>query len=232
MNASFDLTGVLDRLEGPGIEIGAFHSPLTVGPKALVRYVDRYPPEISRRLFPEIPADAPIVAPDVIAPADELPLPDSSEAFVLASHLLEHLADPIRALKEWHRVLRPGGTLFLRVPDQRGTFDHARSRTSLAHLVQDHADSEGSGPRRSRDLDHYREWARCVNGLVDPAQIDFWARLLARVDYPIHYHCWQPPDVREILDWIGAQGGAGFDCFAEHAREDHYEFTLVASARK
>jgi ubiquinone/menaquinone biosynthesis C-methylase UbiE len=40
-------------------------------------------------------------------------LADSSQDFVIANHLLEHLPDPIGALKEWYRVLRAGGTLFL-----------------------------------------------------------------------------------------------------------------------
>jgi SAM-dependent methyltransferase len=231
VSASNDPTGTLAALEGAGIEIGAFHSPLAVGPNARVRYVDRYPPEISRRFFPEIPADAPIVTPDVVAPADELPLPGGSQDFVIASHLIEHIADPIRALKEWRRVLRPGGTLFLRVPDQRGTFDRARSRTSLDHLVLDHREPPGSAARRARDLDHYREWARHVNGLVDPAQADYWARLLERTSYPIHFHCWQPPDLRELLAWIADHEGAAFDVVAEHARDDHYEFTVVGRAR-
>src|SRR6188768_93898 len=113
-----DPVALLGALEGEGIEIGAFHSPLAVGSRATVRYVDLFPPEVARRFFPEVPEEAAIVVPDVVAPADHLPLPTSSQSFVLSSHLLEHLADPIGALVEWHRVLKPGGTLFLRLPDQ------------------------------------------------------------------------------------------------------------------
>ena len=77
-----------------------------------------------------------------------------------------------------------------------------------------------------------REWARCVNKLADPRQIDFWARLLVRTAYPIHFHCWQPPDIRELLTWLGAHERTAFDIVAEHAREDQFEFTFVARARK
>lgn len=55
----------------------------------------------------------------VQAPADSLPYSDSSVDEVFSSHLLEHIThgQTIKVLSEWFRVLRPGGTLQLVVPD-------------------------------------------------------------------------------------------------------------------
>ena len=39
------------------------------------------------------------------------PIADSTFDFVLSCHNLEHFANPIKALQEWKRVLRPGGAL-------------------------------------------------------------------------------------------------------------------------
>lgn len=64
-------------------------------------------------------------------------LPDGSYDFLLSSHMLEHSANPLRALHEWHRVLKTNGTLFLIVPHKDGTFDHRRPVTSLQHLIHD-----------------------------------------------------------------------------------------------
>lgn len=58
------------------------------------------------------------VHPDALyAEATELPVEDNSQDYVIASHLLEHLVSPLEALEEWHRVLKPGGTLVMCLPD-------------------------------------------------------------------------------------------------------------------
>lgn len=43
---------------------------------------------------------------------------DGEYDFVHSSHCLEHLVDPIEGLKNWFRVVRPGGYLVVTVPDE------------------------------------------------------------------------------------------------------------------
>ena len=43
--------------------------------------------------------------------------------FLLSSHMLEHTANPIKALKEWKRIIKDKGYLILIVPHKDGTFD-------------------------------------------------------------------------------------------------------------
>lgn len=45
-------------------------------------------------------------------------VPDESFDFVHSSHCLEHLGDPGQGLRNWLRVLRPGGHLIVTVPDE------------------------------------------------------------------------------------------------------------------
>jgi predicted SAM-dependent methyltransferase len=54
------------------------------------------------------------------AMGDRLPwFADASLDYVFSSHCLEHLGDTMSALREWSRVLRPGGKLVLILPDKR-----------------------------------------------------------------------------------------------------------------
>ena len=66
---------------------------------------------------------------------------DDSVDFLFASHCLEHLRDPYEGLKNWFRVIKPGGYLIVDVPDEdmyeQGVFpsthnlDHKTSWTVL-----------------------------------------------------------------------------------------------------
>jgi SAM-dependent methyltransferase len=83
---------------------------------------------------------------DVVAPGDDLPFGDDAFDFVFASHVIEHFADPIRALKEWVRVARK--YVVLVVPHRDRTFDRGRELTTTTELLDRHergatSDTEG-----------------------------------------------------------------------------------------
>jgi len=46
----------------------------------------------------------------------EIPFPDNSFDVILCNHVLEHVRDDIQAMKEMHRVLKPGGFTIQQVP--------------------------------------------------------------------------------------------------------------------
>ena len=67
------------------------------------------------------------------------PIGDASYDCVLASHCLEHLANPLKALKEFQRILRPEGSLLVILPHMDATFDWRRPVTQLSHIQEDYA---------------------------------------------------------------------------------------------
>jgi SAM-dependent methyltransferase len=129
------------RLQGHGVEIGPGHAPFPLPDGVTVRYLDRWDPEENRALFPELGAEPGFPKPDIVSnlDVDRLSrLPDGSQDFVIASHILEHLANPLAMVVDIHRVLRPGGLLVLILPDRHVTFDQERPPTSLAHVVDEY----------------------------------------------------------------------------------------------
>jgi SAM-dependent methyltransferase len=91
------------------------------------------------------------MAVDVVAPGDELPFRDGEFDFVLASHVIEHFPDPIKALKEWMRVSRR--YVFLIVPHRDRTFDRDRPLTPVSELAGRHAAGFSS-----EDDQHWSVW--------------------------------------------------------------------------
>jgi 2-polyprenyl-3-methyl-5-hydroxy-6-metoxy-1,4-benzoquinol methylase len=70
-----------------------------------------------------------------------LPYPDARFDSVLSMGVLEHVANPAASLDELHRVLRPGGTLYVyKLPNQRSYLEALAKRSGLyyhGHLPDD-----------------------------------------------------------------------------------------------
>ena len=92
---------------------------------------------------------------DIVSQGDDIrELADNSVDFVISSHVIEHFSDPIKALKEWRRVVRPGGYIFVIAPHKERTFDKDRDRTTLAELEERHRTGIGPDP----DAAHCSVW--------------------------------------------------------------------------
>lgn len=74
-----------------------------------------------------------------VSNGDDLPFKDGRLDYVLSSHVIEHFFDPIKAIKEWHRVVRKGGFIFIICPHMDRTFDWNRIQTSLDELLGRHS---------------------------------------------------------------------------------------------
>ena len=124
---------LLDGLEG--LEIGAAaHNPFGLRTRNVaLPEADEFYAEHSRQ---EIIVPAAV---DIWASADNIPVPDRSEDFIISSHLVEHLPNLIEAFVEWDRILRDGGYVFMIVPLKGAlSADESRKLTPLSHFVEDY----------------------------------------------------------------------------------------------
>lgn len=128
----------------------------------------------------------------------------STYDFLLSSNTLEHVANPLRALAEWIRVLREDGLLVLVLPHRDGTFDHRRPVTTLSHLVQDFNQGMSEG-----DLTHLEEILALHDLRRDPAAGTFEAfaeRSRSNLENrSLHHHVFDTRLAIDVVDHMGLQ---------------------------
>ncbi len=127
---------------------------------------------------------------------------DATYDFVLASHVLEHVANPLKALKEWHRVLKPGGSLLILLPNKAYTFDHRRPYTTFAHLKEDF-----DLDTQEDDLTHLDEILRLHDLDKDPpagTPEEFRQRSLRNFENrALHHHVFDPKIMSDLFSFAG-----------------------------
>jgi SAM-dependent methyltransferase len=141
-----------------------------------------------------------------LANAHQLPFPDGSAAEVYASHVFEHylptgaeengLATVDTLLEEWRRVLRPGGTLYVAVPDlltcARRILSEPRQREQWVGML--------FGYHRGHGDTHH--WAY-TEGTLRALLVGHRFRPLGR-----------------FKPFIPNPAGSGFDCAGAHCLDD------------
>jgi SAM-dependent methyltransferase len=213
-------------LAGDGIELGPGHVPYPLPfPGVTVRYVDRWEPQQNADLFPEL-GDALFPQPDIVCnlDVDRLAAIDTvSVDFVIASHVLEHLAEPLGLIDEIHRVLRPGGVALILLPDRRRTFDVHRPPTELDELVRKHASARTSitDDEIARFLEQVQteEYDRLQDSTIEERKRILDLHRLRS----IHVHCWTAEEFADVLAYCISDLGHGWEYLDGVVAEDEGE---------
>jgi predicted SAM-dependent methyltransferase len=191
-------------IRGTGIEIGALHKPLDLYGLDIqkVMYVDRLSNTELRRQYPEL-IDLPLVTVDLVTDGSVLDvITNDSLDFIIANHVIEHLDNPIRALENWCKKLKPGGIVYMAVPDKRFTFDKDRPSTTNEHLLEDYLSTGKEMITRNRD--HYITTAEIIEKRSGKDAEERVNDLIAR-NYSIHFHAWDFKSFKIFLEFIISQ---------------------------
>lgn len=121
--------------------------------------------------------------------------------FILASHVLEHIANPFKAISEWLRVLKKEGILLLILPLKEATFDHKRSVTTIKHLIKDFENDVNED-----DLSHLTEILKLHDLSLDPLACDlnlFKERSLLNYENRcLHHHVFDTNLLVSVLNYF------------------------------
>jgi len=138
-----------------------------------------------------------------IGEASELKnVPSGEYDFVLSCHSLEHVANPIKALKEWNRVLKNNGHLALVLPDKEFTFDDKRPYTTFEHLVGDY-----NSNITEDDRTHFAE-VLALHDLKKDTGVTSFHELKERTENNfenrcVHHHVFSLEVIKKMLEYAG-----------------------------
>jgi SAM-dependent methyltransferase len=127
---------------------------------------------------------------------------DASYELLLNSHVIEHLANPIKALHEWERVLKTNGILVMIVPHKDNTYDNKRPVTKFEHLVSDYEKNI-----REDDSTHFQEVIELHDLIKDTTVSGFTDHFERTHDNfntrIVHHHVFDIELVVKLVDFIG-----------------------------
>jgi SAM-dependent methyltransferase len=172
-------------IRGSGLEIGALHYPLPILPGVKVTYVDLMNVDDLQSKFPEIT----VKKFDLVIDNGETlqSFEKESQDFIVANHMLEHCENPIGTLKNWLRVLKPGGVILAALPDKHQCFDRKRETTPYWHILKDYVEGPDGSLR-----EHYRDWYvnSELEGKLQGEELERQIEDAVQARQNIHFHVW------------------------------------------
>lgn len=166
---------LLDGLRG--LEVGAAsHNPFGLSTRNVAprEGYEHYARAQTETMGEAAPADV-----DIWATAEAIPVPDDSEGFVISSHVVEHLPNVIATFREWDRIVRTGGYVFMIVPLRNAhPGDVSRPITPLEHFIEDYRSGASLDTHSTSDVPGGRMG---------------------------HYHVFSPDTLLAVVDWMNAE---------------------------
>ena len=172
-----------------GLEIGALDRPLVVRDElpagSEILYADHLTTEelkIKYGLDSTVAIDA-LVDVDLVSPTGDFrsALGGREVDYIVASHVVEHIPNPIKWFQMLFEIIKPGGFVFLVVPDKRFTFDYLRPVTSFGEILNSFFAGKNK-PSVANVFDHHSSAV-----LIDGSKV--WAGILGVGDLlPLSSH--------------------------------------------
>lgn len=219
---------IADTIVGDVLEVGPGSAPFPTAAGSRVVFVDKSVPGGRDATWPELVGTEWGPRADFDLDLDVAGLGsigDESFDVVIASHIIEHLANPFAALAEFRRVLRPEGRLVLIVPDRSRTFDAVRQPTTADHVLREFRE----GVTEVSDS-HIREFCDAIYSQdpVHPPGVREWydpeALTPQLLDLhrrrSIHVHCWNPEEFLAALAVFVAEDAGGWALVDQYSFED------------
>lgn len=130
----FDLH--VDAATATGLELGPSANPLVKPDEGPVKFADY----LTRQQHIDMNHIAAHLTPEtdfILTNNDYVSQIPGQFDYVVANHVIEHAPNMIGFLRSIGQLCKPGGVIFLAIPDKKFTFDKYRQNTDFAHVVHD-----------------------------------------------------------------------------------------------
>ena len=175
-------------LHGDGIEVAAKCNPMPYPKGCNIRYIDVIDDGVCPVHYP-MPY---CVNVDIQTDFQDMNgIENESLDFILSSHVIEHVRNPMKPLEMGWKKLKKGGKMIFCVPDKEKTYDVDRDVTLLSHFIDDYLNYV-----KERDILHYVDFLSKAKDKLQrcPTSIqEIYKRVLEfyNKDFVnIHYHVW------------------------------------------
>lgn len=138
---------------------------------------------------------------------------DKKYDLIVSSHVIEHIANPIKALTMWKEVLNTDGLILSILPNKTEFWDWTRKTTTIEHLLEDFNNNTLESDMTHIDDDmNQRDWTRGgFDGRVVKSREHHGELCLDNINTRIiHHHCF---DIELVQAMHEAAGYETIECF-------------------
>ena len=129
---------------------------------------------------------------------------NNSYDFCFSSHCLEHIANPLKAISEWIRIVKKDGFIIIIVPEKSVCFDHNRNVSSFATLLSQYQKDVGED-----DLSTLHEILTNHDLSMDSPAGDFVQFTKRSLDNfnnrCLHHYVYSPELLKEISSYFNCE---------------------------
>lgn len=132
---------------------------------------------------------------------------------LILSHTLEHIANPVKALKMWLKLLTKQGIIINIVPDKNYCWDRDREYTTFDHILQDY-----NSNIQENDMTHVHE-SSCMLETRPSYYEDVGTFNEKRI---IHHHVFSKEVLKQIHEYAGYK-----TLFCENKKDDPLQLIYI-----
>ena len=223
------------QLHGRGIEFGPGCHPLPLGPFVeSILYCDAMDQATFAELFPETVEEIGGFPDPIGLRLDfdkewfvEL-VGKESHDFIVASHVLEHLVNPLRFLEQCHLTLKEGGLLYVGQPDKRTMFDADRQRTPLADVIERYRGNVST--LEDERIVRYINEVHQPTPPFGPQSDEYRAQIEWHRQRSLHVNVWLIDDIVELFLYLGREMAFPFELIDGAIDDVEFSFVFRKSA--